>query len=239
MKRAPTLSIMLVCLGAAVLAVPAAYAHFNLMAPANWLVQNGSGDPQKTAPCGMQTGAVATSAVTTYKTGDMVTITIQETVMHPGHYRVSLAPTQAALPPDPPVIAGTTACGSTAITTTPTLPLLADGLLVHTTALVGPQMVKVALPPGMTCDHCVLQVQEFMSDHGAPCFYHHCATINITADGTPPPATADAGVNGDAAIGGPGATSGGCTVGGASSLAVALVLAAAFARSRRRSVNRS
>jgi hypothetical protein len=37
----------------------------------------------------------------------------------------------------------------------------------------------------VTCDHCTLQVIEFMSQHGAPCFYHHCADISIKA-GKPP-----------------------------------------------------
>jgi hypothetical protein len=127
-------------------------------------------------------------------------------------------------------------CGTTPITNTPTLPLLADGLLRHTvdTPLVGPQTVQVQLPAGMICQHCVLQIQEFMSNHGTPCFYHHCAIVNITADGTPPPPAVDAGVNGDAAIGGPGSTSGGCDAGGSSALAAGLILGIAVLRLRHR-----
>jgi len=235
MKRAPTFVIAAAVFTTGSFAALVAHAHFAMSEPPTWLVQNGSGDPQKNAPCGMQAGAVQTNAETTYKPGDMVTITITETVPHPGHYRVSLAANQAALPMDPAVTPGATDCGSLAINPTPALPLLADGLLVHTGTLAGPQTVKVALPPGMTCEHCVLQVQEFMSNHGAPCFYHHCATISITRDGTPPPPATDAGVNGDAAISGPGSTSGGCDAGaGSASLVGGLVIALGALRRRRR-----
>jgi hypothetical protein len=49
--------------------------------------------------------------------------------------------------------------------------------------------VQVTLPPNVTCDHCTLQVIQFMSDHGlnnpGGCFYHHCADISIKAGTTP------------------------------------------------------
>src|SRR6185436_6267994 len=103
MKRARKLPLVLACLGAAALAVPVAQAHFNLMQPTNWVVQNGSGDPQKQAPCGNEGVQNPTNAVATFKAGDKVPITINETTFHKGHYRVSLAANQASLPPDPPV----------------------------------------------------------------------------------------------------------------------------------------
>lgn len=31
----------------------------------------------------------------------------------------------------------------------------------------------------MTCEHCTLQVLEYMSSHSAPCFYYHCADLAI------------------------------------------------------------
>jgi hypothetical protein len=37
------------------------------------------------------------------------------------------------------------------------------------------------LPTDVTCTRCTLQVLEFMTAHGAPCFYHHCADISIAA----------------------------------------------------------
>ncbi len=188
----------------AVLSAPA-YAHFHLDAPANVTTQDTLGDPQKTAPCG---GAgTASNMVTAVQSGSMITISITETIFHPGHYRVSLAQNEAALPPEPTVTAGATQCGSVPIEATPTFPVLADGLLVHTAAFSGQQTMQVQLPAGMECQNCVLQVLEFMSNHAAPCFYHHCATVNVTANAPTPDAGALPGV--DAAGGGGGGGGGG------------------------------
>lgn len=89
---------------------------------------------------------------------------------------------------------GNTPCGTTVIEPNPTFPLLADGQLVHTQALSGVQHITVTIPTNVTCEHCVLQVVEFMSAHAlnnpGGCFCHHCATINVR-----PP---DAGVTSDA-----------------------------------------
>ena len=91
--------VPLVLAGAASLLGPAAAeAHFMLTTPASWDNQGSLGDPQKSAPCGQAdpgTPPVVTGAVTTFHPGDTVTITIDEKVTHPGHYRVALANTQA------------------------------------------------------------------------------------------------------------------------------------------------
>jgi hypothetical protein len=175
-------------------------AHFMLTAPASWDNQDGQGNPQKSAPCGQaDPGAapVATGAVTAFHPGDTITITIDEKIPHPGHYRVALANSQAELPADPTVTVGSTACGSAAIQDPPVFPVLADGMLVHTAAFSGPQTFTVKLPDGMTCTKCTLQVEEFMSNHGlnnpGGCFYHHCADISIQAPGTDAGTATDAG----------------------------------------------
>ena len=175
-----------------------ALAHFKLNTPTSMTVQSTNGSPQKSAPCGLSDSptvadqSTKTNAVTTVQTGSMLTITFDETIFHPGHYRVALAQTMAQLPADPPVTAGGTACGSTTIMQTPALPVLGDGLLVHNTALTGTQTVNVQLPAGMTCTNCVLQVTQFMSNHAlnnpGGCFYHHCATVTISNNAPPPDA---------------------------------------------------
>ncbi len=145
------------------------------------------GGPQKSAPCGQDDpGQPLTQSgkVTAFQEGQTISITISEVIPHPGHYRVSIAKDLASLPADPAVTAGSSACGSTIIQKNPQLPLLADGLLVHTSAFSGPQTMKVQIPPGFTCDGCVLQVTEFMSSHPlnnpGGCFYHHCANVTVT-----------------------------------------------------------
>jgi MYXO-CTERM domain-containing protein len=190
------------------LAASPASAHFSLTTPSSWATQDLLGSPQKSAPCGDAdpgSPATPTGNVTTYQAGSTITITINEIIFHPGHYRVLLAKDHASLPADPLVTAGQTACGSTVITTNPTLPLLADGLLLHTAAFSGPQTMQVQLPSGMTCTGCTLQVVEFMSNHPlnnpGGCFYHHCATVNITAGPAPDAGPiADAGPTADATL---------------------------------------
>lgn len=171
-------------LSATLLAPHIATAHFVLRSPASWRVQDVLGDPQKLGPCGDEGAAAATGAVTAFSPGETITITLDETIFHPGHYRVALAVgDRAELPAEPTVTAGATACGSVPIMTPPVFPVLADGVLQHTSPLSGTQSFQVTLPSDVTCAHCTLQVLEFMSSHGAPCFYHHCADISIGGSG--------------------------------------------------------
>ena len=191
-----------------------AHAHFKLDAPANWANQDSLGTPLKSAPCGQSDPGnppVATNAVTRLTAGSTVTITITETVFHPGHYRVALAANQGSLPADPAAHPDSnSACGTADIMATPVLPVLADNLLPHTTAFSGPQSFQITLPAGMTCANCTLQVIEFMSNHPlndpGGCFYHHCANVTISAPG------ADGGSGGS--DGGVGVGDGGTGVGG-------------------------
>ena len=114
---------------------------------------------------------------------------VVETVPHGGHYRIAFASDRATLVD--PAVTGT--CGSAAIQTTPTLPVLADGVFPHTQAQAAantPYETDVTLPnvpPGRY----TLQVLEFMTPHAAPCFYYHCASVEIVA---PDAGIADGGV---------------------------------------------
>src|SRR6201985_71726 len=94
-----------IVLAAALALIPlSADAHFKLLAPASWVEENQLGDPQKAAPCGGTNADFGkpTYAVTDVKGGGLVHVKVQETVYHPGHYRIALAvnsPTE--LPIDP------------------------------------------------------------------------------------------------------------------------------------------
>src|SRR4051794_31485030 len=86
---------------AAVLFATAASAHFRLISPADWLIVDGIGDPdggdQKAGPCGHgQTSGV----VTTLTAGQQLDVQWEETVMHPGWYRIALAENRADFPPE-------------------------------------------------------------------------------------------------------------------------------------------
>jgi MYXO-CTERM domain-containing protein len=175
-----------------VVTLPAALAgaHFVLEAPAAMTQQNVLGDPQKAPPCGDDGSATATGERESYVEGSTISITINETIYHPGHYRVALAVNDPSeLPEPPPVTEGSTPCGSAPIDEDPSFPVLADGILQHDRRLDGPQTFEVELPDGVTCENCTLQIIQFMSEHGlndpGGCYYHHCANIEITPAGEP------------------------------------------------------
>jgi hypothetical protein len=181
-----------------------ASAHFVLIVPAASKAQNRLGDPQKIGPCGgvsanpaRGTGAnpgVPSGAVTSVKGGTNLPLMVQETIFHPGHYRVALARTEAQLPPDPMVTTAQTEKGSRSqsavIQNPPAAPVLLDGIFAHTERPT--QNFETEIPiPNISCPTCVLQVIEFMADHPGIAVdgghsYHHCAVLNITADPSKP-----------------------------------------------------
>jgi len=176
-----------------------ASAHFKLLEPASWLMESDRGDPQKAGPCGgSNTDWGKPSYVVTKVTGGQkLHLKVQETVYHPGHYRVSLAvnsPTE--LPPDPQTTTKDSERGpmsiSAAIQNPPPIPVLADGLFVHSTRPTGqmePFETDVQIP-NINCKKCTLQVVQFMAEHAfnnpGGYSYHHCAEVQITADRTKP-----------------------------------------------------
>jgi hypothetical protein len=185
------------------IAVPAVmHAHFKLLEPASWLIEDNRGDPQKAGPCG---GTNSDYGKPTYIIGKAVGgqklhLKVQETVYHPGHYRVALAvnsPTE--LPLDPETTTRESDRGpwsvSAAIQNPTQIPVLADGLFVHSTRPTGPMdpwEADVQLP-NINCRKCTLQVVQFMADHGfnnpGGYSYHHCANLQITADPAQPLST--------------------------------------------------
>jgi hypothetical protein len=182
----------------------AADAHFVLVSPAASLVQNRLGDPQKIAPCGGVSAnpgrgtppnpGVPSGAVTNVTGGTNLPLLVQETIFHPGHYRVALARTAGQLPADPVVTTVQTERGSrsqsAAIQNPPVAPVLLDGIFAHTERPT--QNFEAEIPiPNINCRECVLQVIEFMADHPGIAVdgghsYHHCAIVNITADPAKP-----------------------------------------------------
>ena len=127
----------------------------------------------------------------------MLHLEMQETIYHPGHYRVALAvnsPTE--LPPDPETTERDSERGprsvSAVIQNPPQIPVIADGLFVHDTRPTGtmaPWETDIRLP-NINCEKCTLQVIQWMAEHGfnnpGGYTYHHCAHLQITADSSRP-----------------------------------------------------
>jgi len=186
---------------AAILAIVArnAAAHFRLLEPASWLIEDNRGDPQKSGPCGGSNSDWGKPSYIISKAvgGQKLHIKVQETVYHPGHYRVSLAVNSPnELPSDPEVATREGERGpqsvSAKIQDPPSLPVLADGLFVHSTRPTGaaaPFEADVLLP-NINCKKCTLQIVQFMAEHAfnnpGGYTYHHCANLEITADPSKP-----------------------------------------------------
>jgi len=183
------------CLAAAVLsaafAIAPASAHFVLETPAASLEQNVIGDPQKLGPCGgtSQDPGTPTGAVTELTGGSTLHLKLREAVYHPGHYRVALARTAARLPADPETLTREGSSGpvsvSAQIAANPAPPVLADGLFQHTEPPARGTFWEADLRvPNVDCKDCVVQVIQWMAEHGynpdGGYTYHHCATVSIT-----------------------------------------------------------
>ena len=189
--------MMLVLATAALATVPAVtHAHFKLMEPASWIIENDLGDPQKAGPCGGTNADYGkpTYAVTQATGGSALHIKVTETIYHPGHYRVALAVNSPLeLPVDPKATTEQTERGlrsvSAEIMNPDQVPVLADGLFTHQTKADAPFETDVTLP-NISCKKCTLQVIQFMEQHGpnnpGNYTYHHCANIQITPDAKKP-----------------------------------------------------
>ena len=189
---------LLFALAVTLMALPiGTFAHFKLLEPASWINEDEKrGDPQKVGPCGGdpkgQNEKLVSGAITKVTGGSKLHLKVQETIYHPGHFRVALAVnSRNELPPDPLTTERNTDKGvySTwaVIQSPPQIPVLADGLFAHYTRPAQPQTYETDIQlPNISCARCTLQVIQFMADHGynqpGGYSYHHCADLAITAD---------------------------------------------------------
>ena len=167
-------------------------AHFIMVTPKGWIAENQLGDPQKLGPCGGVTGKPGepTGLVTSVAGGELLRIHVKETIYHPGHYRVALAvKDRAELPADPEDVTRDGPRGpisvSAKVDPNPKPPVLVDGLWDHHVRQPGQEFDTYVKIPNINCDHCTLQVIQFMEEHGVNpdgrFTYHHCADLKITA----------------------------------------------------------
>lgn len=188
MKRVLTSLALVVACG---LNAATAHAHFKLLEPASWIEEDDRGDPQKLAPCG---GTIANPGdrsgdVTAVQGGSMLKVVVDETIYHPGHFRIALARRPNWLPDDPAVTMQDSERGPRSATAEiqadPQPPILVDGLWEHHERYTGIWETEIEVP-NIECEGCFLQVIQVMLQH--PGFreggfsYHHCAILDITAN---------------------------------------------------------
>jgi hypothetical protein len=175
------------------LGVPAAaLAHFIRVEPTGWIEENRLGDPHKRGPCGGTSADAGkpTGVVTTVPGGELLHVKVKETVYHPGHFRVALAVLdRKELPPDPEDTTREGPRGPISVSgkVSPNKPpILADGILEHHVRVPQQEFDTYVKIPNINCDHCTLQVIQFMEEHGVNpdgrFTYHHCADLKIVAN---------------------------------------------------------
>lgn len=169
-----------------------ALGHIKLSSPPSTLVQDTYGNPQKTAPCGGN--GTATNAVTEVEAGAQLEVRWTETIGHPGHFRIGIARTPSEFV-TPTAVVMNNDCKSAPIETTPAYPTIVDGLFAHTNAPSNVQRSTTITVPMMRCEHCTLQLMQFMSNHAPGCFYFQCANLRIVMPDAGVPAELDAGID--------------------------------------------
>ncbi len=151
-------------------------AHIKLTDPASFQVTDFLGGPSKSEPCGGP--ATPSHVVTTVQAGSQLTVTWTETILHPGHFRISIAPSPSDFVTPTPTVTNND-CISAPIEANPVLPTLADGLFPHTESAPNNTYSTTVTVPMMSCENCTLQLLQFMSSHQPSCFYYQCAALRI------------------------------------------------------------
>lgn len=199
-------------LGAMWLGAGPAAAHIALMDPPPRT------DALKVGPCGAG-GSVRGTTVTTLQPGATITVKWEETVDHPGHFRIAFDEDGDDLFVDP--------AGFEDVSGGPGV--LVDGIADRSGGGIYTQEITL---PDVECDSCTLQVIQVMSDKppygDGNDMYYQCADLVLSADAEPSPApvtTADDPPADDPEEG--------CSCRGSSGAAGLLVLPFAWRRRRR------
>jgi hypothetical protein len=159
-------------LGAMWLGAGPAAAHIALMDPPPRT------DALKVGPCGAGGGARGT-AVTPLRPGATITVKWEETVDHPGHFRIAFDEDGDDLFVDP--------AGFEDVSGGPGV--LVDGIADRSGGGIYTQEITL---PDVECDGCTLQVIQVMSDKppygDGNDMYYQCADLVLSADAEPSPA---------------------------------------------------
>ncbi|MSP24452.1 MAG: hypothetical protein EXR75_04675 [Myxococcales bacterium] len=166
----------------------AASAHIKLTSPAPRYVYTNSG--QKTGPCG---GGTVTGEVTALKAGQDLTVNWDETVNHPGHFRIALDLDGGNDFPDPVSEKDKDVKGNV-------IAYVADG--------GGSKFSHTFTVPDVACTKCSLQVLQVMTDKlpwgpaNGNDLYFWCADVSIEVVDPTSGAGAMGGAGGNASQGG-------------------------------------
>ena len=158
-------------------AAGSAQAHITLKNPKPWTtIPNG----QKGAPpCGI-TMAMKNQNPTPYKPGDPLMVQWDETILHPGRFRIVIAEAGQTIP-----------APMTMMDTSTTMPLFIDGIDAKTGTNGDRAHMKMITLPNKPCTNCILQLIQVMKvnpPYNAAAdadVYYQCAVITIAGDAGP------------------------------------------------------
>lgn len=196
---------------------------------------------QKIGPCG-EAGSVRGTNVATLSPGATITVTWNETIQHPGHYRIAFDMDGQDFT-NPPSATTDTSSQS---------PNLVIDMIPDATTMGYSKQITL---PNVTCTNCTLQLIQLMTDKppydpgtAGDDIYYQCADITLAADapdaGTPPDAPpagmpdSGTGSDSDAGVGGGFANpyaNRGCSTSSSGSLVPALFALLLVRRRRHRS----
>lgn len=215
----------------ALVVIPAvAHAHIRLTSP----TARATNDLQKEQHCGLMSKTRDPANVTTFAPGATITVTWQETINHPGWFRIAFQPSGEVFP-IPPASNGPTGNGTASNFPTEDRTGMTDsatGAIVLADRIPDGTLSKQVTLPNMPCSNCTLQFIQVMTDKApyttdlaSDDIYFNCADITLATSAP------DAGtmITGDAATGGdagsdPSKVSGGCQAGAGGGLPAALAL---------------
>ncbi len=226
-----------------------ASAHIHLLQPKS-RTDNPTGD-QKQRHCGnnLYNRAANPTRISYFKPGEKIVVRWQETIQHPGWYRISFQPngeTFAYPPPGNAPNANGDPSNFPTVNQTGMTDAATGAIVLLDRIADGPpntiQSAEVTLP-NIECSNCTLQFNQFMTDRttytntDGGAVYFNCADIVLTNN--PPPAmTPDAGpvdAGPDAGNGADGGSlKGGCSTSGGAGLGALLLVAGAWLGRRRR-----
>ena len=165
-----TLIVALAAIAALSAFAPPATAHIALLSPKPRSAE------LKDGPCGAGPSETRTTGVTTFRSGQKITVTWKETIGHPGHYRISFDPNGVGAFVDPKSF--------TDLDTAPSV--LLDNIADKSGTQSYSQEVTL---PDVECDKCTLQLIQVMTDKppygDGNDLYYQCADIVLARDAAP------------------------------------------------------
>ena len=190
---------------AGLLSSNAAFAHIRLKSP----VSRDPNNEQKSAPCGPSGNLPRGTTMMVLAPGAKLTVMWDETVQHPGHYRIAFDNDGQDFA-DPK---GFDDIGETGDDLGQGVTILLDGIPDKTGPVIGmtPYTAEVTMPD-IECENCTLQLIQVMTDK--PPYgddndiYHECANIVLRRAGGSGGAGGAAAGTGGAAAGSGGAAAG-------------------------------